>query len=120
MWRCAERSCYLRRVLGIFRYTASALCLILFLAILLFWLTTPRVIWWNHSDPLPYYHLATIRNLRLEFGFYRETSFAHWRSWSMEGLKQQLELTSQELKEQSKTLDDLVTRTDLSSYSPQM
>ena len=107
-------------LLRILRYTASALCLFLFLAILLFWLTTgptPRVIWWNHSGPLPHYHLATIRNYRLELGQYRGTSLSYWSYWSIELLTQQLELTRQELKEQSKILDDLVTRINLSSAS---
>src|SRR2546423_1796773 len=63
MWRCAGRSCDLTRLLRIIRSAASALCLLLFLAILLFWLITgptPRVIWWNHSDSLPHYHLTGI------------------------------------------------------------
>ncbi len=120
MWRCAGRSCDLTRLLRIIRSAASALCLLLFLAILLFWLIigpTPRVIWWNHSDSLPHYHLTTIRNARLELGLYRGTSLSYWSYWNIELLTQRLELTRQELKEQSKILDDLVTSINLSSAS---
>src|SRR5947208_1366155 len=120
MWRCAGRSCDLTRLLHILRYTASALCLFFFLAIFLFWLTTgptPRVIWWNHSGPLPRYHLTTIRNSRLELGLYRGTSPGYWSDWSIESLTPRLEIIRQELTEQSKILDDLVTGINASSAS---
>jgi hypothetical protein len=96
------------RALRILRHTLSLLSLLLFILLLIFWRTspTPRVIWWNHSDPLPHYHLATVRNFRLELGLYRETSLG---SLSIQSLTQQLELTRQEISKQTKLLDHLST-----------
>src|SRR4051812_27000501 len=108
MWCSTNGSMCMIRVLRILRCISSALCLFLFLGILVFWRgtgPTARVIWWNHSDPLPYYHLATIRNGCLELGVYRETSLG---SMSIQSLTRQFERTCKELEEQSRILDDLV------------
>src|SRR5947209_19517614 len=99
-------------MIGIVRHTFAGLSLLLFFLILLFWLSTgptPRVIWWNHSDSLPRYHLTTIRDARFELGLYRGTSPGYWSYWRT-GLTPRLEVPRQELPQQSKILYARVTR----------
>ena len=64
-------------MLRILRRTLAAASLLLFLAIVLFWIAAamkPRVIWWNHGGTFAHYHVATIREGRLVAAHYRETS----------------------------------------------
>jgi len=63
-----------RRILG---QMASVLSLLFFLCVVLSWAACSkrsRPIWWNHAEPFPDYHIATIRNGKLILARYTETS----------------------------------------------
>src|SRR5215208_5168417 len=65
------------RVLRILGRILSAVSLLLFSCVLLFWAASslkPRLIWWNHTGPFPHYHVVTIRDAHLILAHYRETS----------------------------------------------
>src|SRR4051794_19248436 len=54
-------------------------CLLLCLALLIAWLSPrrmQRVFWWNHSNTLAHYQVATIRDGQLLLADYRETSIS--------------------------------------------